>query len=290
MLPPHDEWVSGNSAGPYTSPVDKFLIHTTEGGSIESAVAAYRGSNSWPHLTVECRFGKRYRRCGHLDMNTAARSLKNMSGGVETNTDGVIQVEVVGYATQPELIDWEWFALNVIEPICQPLMIPCISPVDWPPYPDSYGKTAAQRLSPAQWTDYKGILGHMHAAENDHGDPGAIPIDLILSALPTGDDMPLTQSDLNAIRSICRETSMDFQRLPVIWAGQSRPTHWYVVWHPFKVLVTSPQAHSLVDNALAEWSGSRAADPDGIGQAAVVPDDILNLFQTIGPDDYPPSP
>lgn len=99
--------------------------------------------------------------------------------------------------------------------------------------------------------------------------------------------MPLTQSDLNAVRSIVREELVNFDRLPVIWAGQSRPTHWYWYWHTFKVLVTSPQAHSLVDNALAEWSGSRAGVPAGIGQAAIVPDDILNLAQTIGPDEYP---
>ena len=102
--------------------------------------------------------------------------------------------------------------------------------------------------------------------------------------------MPLTTTDLNAIRSIVREAQVDFERLPVIWAGQARPTHWYWCWHPFKVLVTSAQAHSLVDNALAEWSGSRASDPDGLGQAAIVPDDILALFQTVGPDEYPPSP
>lgn len=95
--------------------------------------------------------------------------------------------------------------------------------------------------------------------------------------------MALDASDLNAIKGIM----VDFERLPVIWANQTRPTHWYAVWLPFKVLVTSPQAHSLVDNGLAEWAGSRAGDPDGIGQAAIVPDSTLALFQTVGPDNYP---
>ena len=100
--------------------------------------------------------------------------------------------------------------------------------------------------------------------------------------------MALDSTDLNSIKSIVRDALVDFQRLPVIWAGQSRPTFWYVVWHPFKVLVDQNQARSLVDNALAEYSGSRAGNPMGIGQAAVVPDSILNLYQTIGPDEYPP--
>lgn len=98
--------------------------------------------------------------------------------------------------------------------------------------------------------------------------------------------MALTQSDLNAVNSLVRAALEDYERLPVIWAGQSRPTHWYMVWHPFKVLVTSPQASSLVDNGLAEWAGSHSGNPNGLGQAAIVPDSTLALFQTVGPDEY----
>lgn len=283
----YDEWTPGNSAGPHLAPVTKLVLHTTEGSSLEGACAAYKSSNSWPHMTVDARPGVPYRICGHLGFDVAGRALKNLSGGVETNTAGVIQVEVVGSATSPGGIDWEWIGREVVGPVATETGIPLTSTVTWVAYPASYGKTAPQRLSPSQWTKYKGILGHQHVPENDHGDPGAIPIQTILDSAAQGGDMPLNQSDLNAIRSIVRESLVDFDRLPVIWAGQSRPTHWYWYCDAFKVLVTSPQAHSLVDNALAEWSGSRAADPDGIGQAAIVPDDILALAQTIGPDNYP---
>lgn len=198
-LPPHTRWVPGNSAGPYSSPVDKFLIHTTEGGTVDGAIAAYRKNNSWPHLTVQAFWGRTPDICGHLDLNVSARSLRNMAGGVQTNTDGVVQLEVVGAATRPGDIDWGTIARLVIGPICRTMGIPVQSAVTWLAYPASYGKSKV-RLSGPEWTSYRGLLGHQHAPENDHGDPGAIPIDVILAAagsttaapsqLPEDDDMP----------------------------------------------------------------------------------------------------
>lgn len=181
MRPPHDSWNQGNDSGDYTAPVDKFLIHTTEGGSIAGAVAAYRANNSWPHLTVDCRFGRTYHITGHLDLNVPARALRNQTGGVQTNRDGVIQAEVVGSATNPGAIDWTWFGRNVVQPICAAKNIPVQSTVTWRAYPASYG-AGSQRLSYAEWSAYKGILGHQHVPENSHGDPGAIPISTILAA------------------------------------------------------------------------------------------------------------
>lgn len=202
MLPPHDEWVGGNSAGPYTSTVDKLLIHTTEGSSIESAIGAYWANNSWPHLTVDCRHGRIPRRSGHLDMAVAARALRNEPGGVQTNTDGVVQIEVVGQAANPPAIDWAWLGANVVAHICRGLLIPLVSQVQWVAYPASYGRLAPQRLSPDAWTAVQGLVGHQHVPENDHGDPGAIPIDVVLAAAselplppppPPEDDMYLVQ-------------------------------------------------------------------------------------------------
>jgi len=203
--PPYNTWVQGNSAGPYSSPVDKFLIHTTEGSSIAGAVAAYRANNSWPHLTVDARVGRAPTITGHLDLDVAARSLRNMAGGVQTNTDGVIQIEVVGNAANPAGIDWAWIGEHVVGPICRTMGIPLHSTVRWVPYPQSYGINAAQRLSPAAWTSFQGVLGHQHAPENDHGDPGAIPIVTVLDAAKQGGSLPkdwfdmATQADLEAV-------------------------------------------------------------------------------------------
>jgi len=174
--------VPGNSAGAFTSPRIKFLIHTTEGTSIEGAVGAYRANNSWPHDTVDFMFGHPYRIAHHLSYDLAGRSLRNEAGGVQTNTAGVIQVEIVGFATRPDQIDWRAFAVDYLGPRCRQLGIPIASTVMWVAYPASYGKNARQRLSGAAWLSYRGILGHEHCPENDHGDPGAIPIQLILAA------------------------------------------------------------------------------------------------------------
>jgi len=203
--PPHNTWVQGNSAGPYSSQVDKFLIHTTEGGSIAGAIAAYRANNSWPHLTVDARVGRTPTITGHLDLDVAARSLRNMAGGVQTNTDGVIQIEVVGTATNPAGIDWAWIGREVVGPICRTMGIPVHSTVRWVPYPQSYGLNASQRLSGTAWTSFQGVLGHQHAPENDHGDPGAIPILVVLEAAKQGGSVPkdwfdmATQADLEAV-------------------------------------------------------------------------------------------
>jgi hypothetical protein len=99
--------------------------------------------------------------------------------------------------------------------------------------------------------------------------------------------MALTTGDLDNIEARMRKVEKDFDRLPTIWAGQARPTHWYLVWHPFKVLVDQTQAASLVANSLAEYPGTSFSQPNGIGQAAVVPDTLLALYQTVGPDEYP---
>lgn len=174
--------VPGNDSGTYTSPVDKLLIHTTEGSSIEGAVAAYVANNSWPHVTVDARYGRTYRVVQHVDFARPARALRNESGGVQTNRDGVIQFEVVGAAARPGEIDWEWLGANVFGPAARLMGIPVESSVSWVAYPASYGKSAAQRLSAAAWTGYRGFLGHQHVPENSHGDPGAIPIDTVLRA------------------------------------------------------------------------------------------------------------
>ena len=213
--PPHHRWVQGNSAGAYSSPVDKFLIHTTEGGSIAGAVSAYQKNNSWPHLTVDARVGRTPEICGHLDLDVPARSLRNMAGGVQTNTDGVIQIEVVGSASNPAAIDWSWIGREVVGPICRTLGIPLVSGVAWVPYPASYGINARQRLSAAAWTSYRGVLGHQHAPENDHGDPGAIPIVMTLDAAKHGGAAPKP------------EPMEDDEMITVIGvAGEGGPRYW----------------------------------------------------------------
>src|SRR5690606_7154910 len=174
---PNAERIPGESAGAMNGDGSyKILLHSTEGASIEGAVSAYRQHRSWPTLTVDC---PRRRVVEHLPLNVAARALRNDPGGAdETNRDGTIhvQIELVGFAERPASIggpdDLEWLGREVIGPIARLTGVPLRSTVDWVAYPASYGKRAAQRLSPTAWDAYSGVLGHQHAPDNDHGDPG----------------------------------------------------------------------------------------------------------------------
>jgi hypothetical protein len=192
------EWVPGNSSGAYIGVGGwKLLLHTTEGASVAGAVAAYRTNNSWPHFTVS---PKERRRVQHLHLEGAARALRNQPGGVETNRARVIQVEIVGFAGQMPgyftAAEWDWLRVQVLDPIFAAWPMIARVPVDgfhaYPP-PMRLG-SEPWRMSGPNWLAFSGVVGHQHAPENFHGDPGAIPIDLLL-----GDDMPLTDSDVAKI-------------------------------------------------------------------------------------------
>lgn len=202
---PDSDLVQGNSAGSMNGDGShKLLLHSTEGSSIAGAISAYRANNSWPHFTVDCR---RRQVAQHLDPLVAARSLRNDPGGAdETNRDGSfhVQIEIVGFAGEPDTFgtadDLTWFGREVVKPICDLGRIPILSTVTWVRYPQSYGKSASQRLSPAQWDAYSGVLGHQHVPDNSHGDPGLIDIREILNAangVTQEDDMPSIEQ-LNA--------------------------------------------------------------------------------------------
>lgn len=165
--------VEGNSGGSLVGGDPRWTWHTTEGENISSAIAAYREHNSWPTVTWDPTTGRIVQ---HLPGNVAARSLENPAGGVETNRQGRVhvQVEVVGYAAHPftslrdlpgfdKLAAW-WRAQGV--------------PDGWPaggplPYPKSYGLDNGQR-SAALWVSHGGHYGHSQVPENHHGDPGAV--------------------------------------------------------------------------------------------------------------------
>ena len=69
----------------------KLFTNTTEGGTAKGAFGAYKKNRSDPHFTVDDQ--KIYQ---HIDTALSARSLRNPSGGVQTNRDSALQIEVVG--------------------------------------------------------------------------------------------------------------------------------------------------------------------------------------------------
>jgi hypothetical protein len=178
-----------SDGGSHLGPVTVGVLHTTESTRFVPNSKNYFGHQSYPHFTVAVVTinGKRvFRSWQHISIRRAARALKNLSGGVQTNREGVIQIEVVGSAKSPFTDDpvmVEGLA-KLMRWIESQTEIPARSSVTWTAYPASYGQRAKQRLSFAAWRAYAGWLGHEHVPENDHGDPGAIRIALLLGAAP----------------------------------------------------------------------------------------------------------
>lgn len=138
-----------------------------------------------------------------LPYTATGKALRNLPGGVETNrrdVDGdgladVIQVELVGYADRVAGYDDAWYR-NLREFLgrrCAELGIPYVFPRR---FAESYGDASNVRCTLAEWVDpgLVGIVGHCHASENDHWDPG--PLDL--ARLASAAHQPLTMEDLMA--------------------------------------------------------------------------------------------
>lgn len=191
--------------------VNVAVWHTTEGTSVPT----YGGGAAAPTLTANPDFAaKRLRWCQHFDIDQSARALVDRAGGITTNRNNAVQIELVGtcdpathkkwlaagqqHIFWPEAPDW---ALREVAKFVRWLYdqhkVPMRSTVTWRAYPGSYGTGASQRLSSSAFNQYTGHLGHQHVPEgNDHGDPGDIDMAKILAYAkgdtPEEDDMQLT--------------------------------------------------------------------------------------------------
>jgi len=164
---PFAKWMPLNGpVGSFVGGPKKIVHHTTEGGSADGAIAAFRKNKSDPHFTVA---GDAIYQ--HIDTDQAARALKNISGGVETNRLGAIQIEIVGTATKPKARP----TLENVARLCRWLEKTHGIPAVWPSGPP---KTAINGKDPgghnrnaANWTTKPGHYGHSHVPENIHWDP-----------------------------------------------------------------------------------------------------------------------
>lgn len=165
----------------------KILLHTTEGPSIEAAVAAYKTTSAPPHVTVDL---DQQRYVQHVPLGRSAYALRNMRGGTQTNRDHVIQVEMVGYARDTRT--WPPLKLMRLASVLEQLM-DAVPDVDLHfanfDYNDSaeYGLGNPVEMTAGEWDAFSGILGHVHAPENTHWDPGALDTDALLALMTAGE-------------------------------------------------------------------------------------------------------
>lgn len=182
------------------------VVHTTEGMSLVS----YSNGASAPNVTGVPDFkAKKIRWHQHFDVDRSARALMNKSGGVETNSANVFQIELVGTCDDKHKTSWSgkkagvdyihWptapdWALREVAWLVRWLntehKIPLTCTSMWLAYgkdsrrpgitPASYGASPA-RMSMTTWRSFKGWCGHQHVPENDHGDPGNLDMARIIA-------------------------------------------------------------------------------------------------------------
>ena len=149
----------------------RICIHTTETGVFYPSAGSYGGwHNSYPHYTV---LGGRVWQ--HIDTMRAARALARPAGSGPTNGARAIQIEVVGYADRP----WDSTTTDTVKTLVSWLRsthgIPAVT-LPAGPVPMSARTNAPQRLSPAAWAAFTGVLGHRHVPWNSHYDPGGFDL------------------------------------------------------------------------------------------------------------------
>lgn len=176
------------------------VLHTTEGIGLPD----YDGGSMAPNLTAVANMtAQKLKWYQHFDIDRSSRALRNLAGGVETNTLNVTQVELDGTCDYTKRESWgsriagkdyiywgnppDWALQGVADFLAwlhKNHNVPLTGPSMWLTYgpdtrrpgitPASYGASPA-RMSFAQWEAFKGICGHQHVPENDHGDPGSLP-------------------------------------------------------------------------------------------------------------------
>lgn len=190
--------------------------HSTEGATLPD----YGGGAIAPNFTAVPNFAaQRLDWYQHFDFDTSSRALRNLAGGVQTNTLNVTQVEIVGtcdptthakwvragtpHLYTPELPAWAIRDLAAFARWAHDQHgVPLSSGLEFRAYPGSYGNSSV-RMTDARWNAFSGHCGHQHVPENDHGDPGAFPMAAILTAAKNGtpeeDDVALTNDEINKV-------------------------------------------------------------------------------------------
>lgn len=163
-------------SGSYTSGPFKIVHHTTQGSTAESAFGAYEENRSAPHFTVDETTIYQ-----HFDTAKYSRSLANPDGGVQTNRESAIQIEVVGYAEAPK----DGRTLTLVARLCRWIEenhdVDRVWPSGLPKMADENGNDpGGHNRDVENWTTVSGHYGHSQVPENTHWDPAYSPAEVAL--------------------------------------------------------------------------------------------------------------
>jgi hypothetical protein len=181
-IPGVDTMASGHNGGTLLPGPRRMTWHTFEASydlTAEAGARALVKAGNEVHFVLHPHGGL----VQILGANVAGRGLENHPGGVETNRLGLVhlQVEVIGRAASPftaDLSDAGRRDLATLMKFARDHEIPDVWPAGSPP---EYPHGSSPR-SVATWTREGGHYGHSQVPENNHGDPGAIDVDVLFGA------------------------------------------------------------------------------------------------------------
>jgi hypothetical protein len=195
-------WLPATSnAGPWTGGAAKGLLHTTEGGSFAGALSVYRAKGYWPHATLSFE-GGRFQAWQHLDLDVAGKALEHPAGTAPTNTDHVVQVEIVGSAVRSwaqanRLLYVEDFPTAYLAGISRWMRyVEHVMGVQRCAVAPFGAPGTVRRLTVPEWHGTSGWVGHCHVPNNSHSDPGAIDIRTLLANVAPTEVKPMYQPAL----------------------------------------------------------------------------------------------
>lgn len=193
--------IPNNYVGSLLTRYEKQVVHTTETKKYTPSEDSYYGHQLWPHATL-AEINSVWTLFQHLPLNRSSACMRNLVGGVETNRDGCIQIEIAWIAADGQNLPTgaldklrEWLLW-----VSQMTQIPYIFVDNFHYYPPENNHQLGKepwRLRGATWDNFKGILGHQHADENVHGDPGKINV----AYLQAGSSFPTTGVKMSTVDS-----------------------------------------------------------------------------------------
>lgn len=152
------------------------VLHTTEGTTIEGALATFDSKKVWPNLTIDPDHLKIVE---HYPLSRGARALTDHL--TPQNAARCVQIEIVGRAA--EAPDWAPERLAFIRDVMRQVedVVP-IPRVSGRTFLDAAGVNAhpGNRMSIDEWKRFSGWCGHQHVPGNTHWDPGGIDVDTLL--------------------------------------------------------------------------------------------------------------
>jgi hypothetical protein len=236
---------------------EKIVLHSMEAKRYYPSSVSYAGHQYWPTASLAPHnISGDWTIYNHLPLNRTGAALKNLAGGVETNNDGVIQIEICSYAAEgpdvPDacldvLADWlQWvhnqtgISLDFID--------------DFHEYPPEDGYRLGHepwRMSFQEWDSFRGICAHANVPENVHGDPGKIRIPYLKKKLQgKKEEMEVPRLEL----IVCDDNKAG--PIQGRWFKHDGTTRW---WVP-----TQAQATKLVQLGMLNADVPRQVGPDFI--------------------------